>query len=222
MKKFLGLLVILTMIASNCLAITFSQPVEIGNFGANMRSGGISIKNASYVSEQPKKIYNSLIYSNGVARFGNGAEALYVHYGNSNNGIYKIGSNDIKNTLDIKLLWASIFKINSKNEQPMYFIRRDDSIPEIHYQYVLIGRGLDGSWKKYFDTEELCRKYMGRSSNVAIQKIELINDMIIAYYARSNYEYDHNFYARKVNERGEFRFKWDNKAQWFGVEQVIY
>lgn len=104
----------------------------------------------------------------------------------------------------------------------MYFIRKDNSIPEIHYQYILIGRGIDGNWKKYFDTEELCQKYMGRSSDVAIQKIELGNNLIVAYYARSNHEYDHNFYAGRVNERGEFRFKWNETAQWFSVEHIVY
>ena len=29
--------------------------------------------------------------------------------------------------------------------------------------------------------------------------------------------------ADKISEpEGEFRFKWDDKAQWFGVEQIVY
>ena len=47
MKKFLGLLVMFMIISSNCLAMTFSQPVEIGSVGGTPQ-GGFSIKGASY------------------------------------------------------------------------------------------------------------------------------------------------------------------------------
>ena len=31
-----------------------------------------------------------------------------------------------------------------------------------------------------------------------------------------------NSSTKRLTDEGEFRFKWDDKAQWFGIEQVVY
>lgn len=41
-------------------------------------------------------------------------------------------------------------------------------------------------------------------------------DMIIIEY--DNY----NPNTKRMYKEGEFRFKWDDAAQWFGIEQVVY
>ena len=199
-----------------------SSPVEVGKFGWNMRIGGIFIKDATYVSEQPKKTYDTLTYSNGVARFGKGDEALYLHYDMKSQPAFKIGSEDVKNTVPYSFVWSSILKLNANNGYTMYLVRKDYDIPEPYKQYVLIGRRPDGRWVKYFDIDELCNQYIGKNANVAIQKITFNGDTIIAQYARCNYPKDNNFYASKANEFGEFKFKWDEAAKWFSVEKITY
>ena len=199
-----------------------SGPVEVGKFGWNMRIGGIFIKDATYVSEQPKKTYDTLTYSNGVARFGKGDEALYLHYDMKSQPAFKIGSEDVKNTVPYSFVWSSILKLNANNGYTMYLVRKDYDIPEPYKQYVLIGRRPDGRWVKYFDIDELCNQYIGKNANVAIQKITFNGDTIIAQYARCNYPKDNNFYASKANEFGEFKFKWDESAKWFSVEKITY
>lgn len=202
----------------------FSTLVELGTFGWT-GNGGIYIKDATYVSEQPKKIYSTLSYSKGTARFGKGEDALYLHYDKDSSPHYKLGSQDIQSTIvyaPVDVGRSSIFKVNVNNGYLMYLISKNYDIPEPRKQYVLIGRRPDGKWVKYFDTDDLCNQYIGKNANVAIQKITSNGDTIIAQYARCNYPKDNNFYASKVNERGEFRFKWDEAAKWFGVEKIIY
>ena len=76
---------------------------------------------------------------------------------------------------------------------------------------------------KYFDTEDLCKQYIGEDSNISIQEIISNGDTLIAIYARCNYSpYDKNFDVLNADELGEIRFKWDESAKWFGVEKIIY
>ena len=35
-------------------------------------------------------------------------------------------------------------------------------------------------------------------------------------------EYNRNYIQQGYIKEGEFRFKWDEAAQWFDVEQVVY
>ena len=77
MKKFLGLLILLMMIASNCLAMTFSQPIEIGWIGISQVSkgaGGFMFKNETYNNGSYYTGYkkdNKDSYGKGNVQFGN-------------------------------------------------------------------------------------------------------------------------------------------------------
>ena len=202
----------------------FSSPVEIGKFGAGeFTRGGCLIDNASYISETPTKKYerdkNRWVYFKGTARFGDGDDALYFHYdmGMNKSPHYKFGSNDINNTLPYENEYgATIFKINANNGHTMYFLRKVYNAPAPYKQYTLIGRRPDGKWVKYFDTELLCKQYLGDSLNASIQNITMNGDTIVANYSRFNYR------TGKVEESGEFRFKWDEAAKWFSVEKITY
>ena len=201
----------------------FSSPVEIGFFGYGERFTGTLIKGASYASEQPRYIEgHGQVYSKGVARFGNSDDAIYLHYGNSN---FNIGSNDVKNTISYDYGYgATIFKINATNGYTMYLLKKVYYVP-LHQErefYVLIGQRPDGKWVKYFNTEDLCKQYMGNSKNVSIPKVSANGDTIIVNYARCNHlpkEMGGYFYEKLADEFGEFRFKWDEAAKWFSVEK---
>ena len=204
----------------------FSQPVEIGDFGYGERFTGTLIKGASYVNAQPKYVNNhGLVYPKGIARFGDGNDALYLHHGNDN---FKIGGKDLKNTILYDYGYgATILKVSATNGYTMYFLKKVYYIP-VHQErefYILIGQRPDGKWVKYFDTENLCKQYMGKSENVSIQKITSNGDTIIVNYARCNRlpkEMMGYFYEKLADEFGEFRFKWDAATQWFSVEKITY
>lgn len=197
----------------------FSNPVEIGNFGWTDYGGfGVSINKASYISETPKKDSNVLVYYKGVARFGSGKDAIYLHYDKHgfNDGTsvgFKLGSENVQNAIPYDYFWTTIFKVNVNNGYMMYLLKKYDYAFRTN-QYVLIGCRPDGKWVKYFDTENLSKQYLGNSSNVTIQKIAANGDTIVANYVRNQ--------NGKVAESGEFRFKWDEAAKWFGVEKITY
>lgn len=86
MKRFLVLLVMLMMITSSCLAMTFSQTEEIGWLGISQvakGAGGFMFKkelsnNGSYYTGYNKSNKDS--YGKGTVKFGNGTDVVCIHY----------------------------------------------------------------------------------------------------------------------------------------------
>lgn len=221
-KKILSLLVlILLTISSNCFAITFSQPVKIGAIVyANM--GGFVFKQVSHNDGTLRNDRGSIqrkAYDHGVARFSEGSDALYLHYTaykNANErGFSKFGASDIDNTINVNIMIPEIFKITSNEGITLYAINDSYDLPE-EFTYTLIGRRKDGKWVKYFDTNDITAKYFGKSG-YWLKNFIVNGDNISIYYEL----YSKGYYRNPIG-RGEFRFKWDDKAQWFGVEQIKY
>ena len=226
MKKFLGLLVMLMMIASNCLAMTFSQPVEIGNFVA-VNVGGFSFRSVSENNGTLVKNGRKGVYERGIARFGNDSDALFFHYKNGtlekrySDYIMAFGSDNIKNTVNVNVMTPKIYKINSDNGITFYLIKDGYDLPEENC-FTLIGRRKDGVWVKYFETVQVTDKYFGKppkvwsANSIWCDNFKLAGDTMVIEYQQ------YNIVQKKYFKAGEFRFKWDDKAQWFGVEQVVY
>ena len=86
--------------------------------------------------------------------------------------------------------------------------------------YTLIGYNKNGDWVKYFDTDEIKKRYFGDKgssfSRLFITDLKCNENTIFIYYER----FDPNL--RKNVKVGEFRFKWDEAAQWFSVEKITY
>ena len=85
-------------------------------------------------------------------------------------------------------------------------------------KYVLLGRKSDGIFVKYFDTWIISETYFGQGKR--IPPGAFYSD----WYCKGNtvvIEYSKYDKMGKI-KIGEFRFKWDEKAQWFSVEQVKY
>ena len=221
MKKFFGLLLMSMMIASNCLAMTFSQPVRVGCVEAyGIVGGGYKIKDAVHNSGTLYESKNEKYYKNGVASFGSGNNLIYLHYNDKNyndkNSIRSYGGKNLENTFRFTQAYGCDFnQIKTDGDITLYMVHewQFDFIGE---KYVLLGRYKDGTFVKYFDTWEVSEKYFGTKyppSNF-YDKWYCRGDTIIIEYAR---------YNKSVKVKaGEFRFKWDDKAQWFGVEQVVY
>ena len=85
--------------------------------------------------------------------------------------------------------------------------------------YFIIGKRQDNVWVKYIDIPDITKRYFGKNRLISYSHPVIKNDTII---------FEHSMINQKPGGRlefvkaGEFRFKWDDAAQWFGVEQVVY
>ena len=86
--------------------------------------------------------------------------------------------------------------------------------------YILLGMQSDGKWVKYFDTRDIKKKYFreatARKDIPCFVRGQSKGDTISVVYQRVNSN------TKRLADEGEFRFKWDDGAQWFGIEQVVY
>ena len=212
MRRFLGLMMFICLLFSgNCFAMQFSQPVEIGVTGYKQAGGiGVMIKgatynNGSYYTKFKKNNRNS--YEKGVARYGNGKDALYVHY-NFGKDDLRFGGKDIENTIANDYLIIQMYKINSDEQITLYPLYNTYG-PELNY--IIIGRRPDGRFVKYIDTNEITKRYFGWNgediSPIVYRNISTQGDTLIIEYQKRN------------GIKGNFYFKWDDNAQWFGVKQ---
>ena len=85
MKRFSVLLITLMMIASNCFAMTFSQPIKLGRFYTQIqRSSGFHAEGASSNKgtryDKVAKYIKNYGWDKGLATFGEGIDALYIYY----------------------------------------------------------------------------------------------------------------------------------------------
>ena len=235
MKKFLVILgALLIIFSSNCFAMTFSQPVKIGEVGG-LPSGGFSIKGASYndgssyKNGQFDKEWNEKLYERGIAIFGDKMNPLYMHYDCSMNknrqyaDMYspKFGN---KNGTKFVSLGAGegetvhISQIKNDGDITLYLLCGEGSVAGT-VNYVLLGVRPDGVWLKYFDSREITKKYFGE--NINLMKKPWYKDFICQRNTLIM-KYDRYRDPKGYVNEGEFRFKWDDKAQWFGMEQVVY
>ena len=242
MKKILGVLLLLLIMSANCFAMRFSQPLETGfSIIKTQVGGGTIVKNATQNNgDFYKRTYNGqtivfdgkgknnlVKYGKGVASFGKGADALFAHYDSySKDSKVYFGGQNIKNTIpiDSMIYGEEIFKIATDEGITFYMIHTSYDLPDETW-WTLIGRRKDGVWVKYFSSLEVTKKYFGKQGNVwnglsiCCDNFRVNDDTIIIEYSR--YNKNSGKRGNPIKE-GEFRFKWNDSAQWFGVEQIIY
>ena len=205
--------------------LKFLKSVQIGEVTLPPM-GYFDIKKSDYHSGTPctEKGYEHLgLYAKGIARFGNGDDALYFHY-DANNGHYngmvsRFGSQDFKNTVeDFPGIPTIVWKIKTNVGKTFYLLEHGDAAG-FGSQITLIGKNEKGKFVKYFNTYKIKDTYLGEKNHRGIgdewNKISFQDNTIIIRYGKYG---SYN----KFNAIGEFRFKWDEAAQWFGVEQIVY
>lgn len=215
MKKIFGLIVTLMMISANCFAMTFSQPVKIGSVSvAGGPSDGIKIDGATSIKDF-STVKNVKGYTKGIARFGN---SLYFYFNKEYfdqhfNGygtdldrkVSRFGGTDVKNT-------APIFTFEGNTQ--IYRIKNDGGI-ELYLAQTetggggsiqVFGKTKEGKWVRYFNTND-ARKSFGIPNRSYIESFFMVDDEIILQFSPG-----------RMRQDGELRYKWDDKAQWFGVE----
>lgn len=233
-KKIFLILTALVIFSSKCFAMTFSQPVEIGKVGGQP-VGGFWIKGAtqnsgtSYKNGQFDKEWKTKLYEKGIAIFGNGKNPLYLHYDcskNKNRGYQdayspKFGNKNATKTVSLGAgegQAVHVSQIKNDGNITLYLLCGEGPVAGT-VDYVLLGVRADGAWVKYFDTREITDKYFGENLGLTkkpwYRNFLCRGDTLTISYER------HQGKRGYVNE-GEFRFKWDDKAQWFGVEQIVY
>lgn len=209
--------------------MTFSQPINLNAYAvqssiSNIKRGFV-IKNATRnegdVSFKATSSFDGKMrtyYSKGIACFGESEDALYAHYDvkKDSRNVY-FGSKNYNNTFPIfgmfEFQGENIYKINTDEGIVVYLIESGGEIPGL--SYYLLGRRKDGIWVKYIDTDDIIKNYFGRTFLMC--NLKKVNDNTIIFKFRSGHRVSDAKYIE-----GEFRFKWDEAAQWFGVEQVVY
>ena len=220
MNNIFYFVMILLIIPQTCLAMIFSQPVKIGGGVTWSQAGGFLVNGAINNKVENNFYRGGRIterFSKGVAQFGNGNEIVYEHYDYEK---YKtqvlIGDENTSNTFSVEGIENGlIYSIKNDSNIKMYMILLGN---DIHWEdgYLIFGKRADGRFVKYLDTYELRKKYFGNSgSSITFGDIVFNKDTITIFYEQQTSLY-------KFTRIGEFRFKWDEEAQWFGIEQVVY
>ena len=224
MKRFVLLAVMIIgciIYSGTVFAMQFYQMEKIGSIGVSQRNGGIRIENSIYNSGKYFNKYdknNTTSYDKGFAKFGKGDEALYIYYNSYQKepSRMRVGTEDVNNTIVMNMLWDSLFRVKASNGKVLYcinFAYGPDS------QWCIVGCHSNGKFVKYIDTEEISKRYFGITTTqtgapfVIYKKLRCDGDTILIEYTSAH---------RDEGIKGEFRFKWDEAAQWFSIEQVAY
>ena len=220
----------------------FSQPVYIGHAGrypfigqSPYYKGGVFFEGVSYnngnILKRGEDAKNTE-YGTGLARWGDGKDALYCKYECSNWYDNSVVSHFTEQKLSFggknqyilsETSWRDISKIETNQGitlYALYFRYKSSTILDI------IGYRQDGSWVKYISMDSIATKYFNKEdarmliyggkswADGITESIKCHKDTIIVPY--------HHTISNKNQESGEFRFKWDEKAQWFGVDKITY
>ena len=236
MKDLFNFILTITIIyftSSSCLAVTFEKATELGSVSSLSPSGAFKIEGAVFNKGEfstDKEYEGTKVYNKGLACFGMGEAALYIHYDNSyvkskdfmlkafhSQELKKscqIGDReDMKNIFPMPLAFPhafNIYKIENDKGINLYLLQYDvDTLPS----YKAVGKRPDGKWVKYFDTEA-AEKYYGMKLAFC-HNFYLKDNKVIFEYGRYNSE------EKKFETYIELQFIWNDKDQWFGVDQAV-
>ena len=221
-----------------CSAKVISQPVQIGkvSFAEDREPlDGFIFEgtNSNIWQEKSKFVPNA--YKKGIASWGNIHNKIYIHYSYTDNkyGHYIVtlyGDEATDNTIKVWTYRNKIFSLDTDKNINLFLIDSDIAQP-CDKNYTLIGKRQDGKFVKYFDVRTLLDQYCGvtkmtldeynknpeRGVSYFLKNIEIKNDTFVFPY----YKY---YWTNKNNHIlvGEIRCKWDENAQWFSVDNVVY
>ena len=220
-KKFWVMVIfaVMFLLSENVSAMTFSQPVKIGKI-IYPPSADMVIEDSTYTSNPPSgKFQNQNTYAyNTIAGFSNGEDSIYVHHMPKHNVNPRVGDKDINKSVPIGygLYGFTIYQIPNDSATKLYMIRPDEAMAVV-LDYTLVGKKADGTFVKYFSFRDIWNKYVGNNrpnGRIFTENVHCEGDSIIIKYTH---------YEKHVKKDiGEIRFKWDDAAQWFGIEHIVY
>lgn len=228
--SFITLIIAYLFSINIAFAMQFSQPEKLGYFYGSA-IGGFGMMGASqnngkeYIPRVQGTHDYSNLYGKGTALFGEGDAALYWHYDfyqyhrrNPYEGqkwAVRVGGKNIENTYDLPILLYEagydIYRMTSDKGLVLYLLQHSSAISIKSFQ---IFGWYSGKFYRYIDSERLTDMYFSKQRNrYTIPSYELSSvsgDTLIFKY------------STEYGAKGEFCFKWDEDAQWFSVEQVVY
>ena len=230
-RIFIGLFASLVVLVSVCSAMQFSQLVELGRIGGDPGGGfeidGADYNNGSFYKGQRGR---GALYEKGVARFGDERNALWVYYdcsrgkGRTYREAYTPLFGNKERTVGVNLRAGEgdgirVYSIKNDCDITLFFVAGNGCVFGAEH-YVIMGYNKEGKFVKYIDIREIAEKYLGKRNmgmkGAYLGRYYCRDDTIIAEYIDPRISKD---FQTPV---GEFRFQWDEKAQWFGVEHVVY
>lgn len=235
MKKICLMLMMWIFFSTNCFAMTFSQPVKIGEVSLTPM-GLFEVNGYSYHNGTPSKARGfEECYEKGLAKFGDGKDALYFHYDANKkvaipnteyfDVLSRFGSQDAKNAVQVSVgIPTTIWLIKTDSEMTFYMLGYGEASTSKGNYHTLIGKRKDGTFVKYFDTYEIKGRYFNRKVPLPSRDSVLTDERGKYFFDRDTIilRYGKDSGYNQFNAIGELRFKWDDAAQWFGVEHVVY
>lgn len=235
-RKFILIIMIFFFMVGNCYAMNFSQIVKMGSVSGNP-VGGFSIEgarqnNGSIYSRAGMNLKKwGTLYEKGVARYGNINYGLWVYYDCSNEKTRQywdayspqFGNKERSVTIPLEAGEGAYVQVNSIGNDAgitMYLLHSERAGKFTIRRYVVMGYDKTSKLVKYIDTHDILNKYFGEKNimmnGIHLEKFYCSGDTIIVEYVdpRSSYGWK--------SPAGEFKFTWDEAAQWFGVEQAVY
>lgn len=228
MKKIIGILIgVIFLLPLHAQAMNFIKITEIGYVGAPTQSpySGFIIRGESFNSGvaylEPNATFENKpvkSYKSGVARFGEGSGALFCKYdfnAEFNRSISFGGENNYITTLDGSD--KKIYKLENDENLPIYVIYHNYCVTDLK----IVGKMKNGKWVTYIDSKKISDKYFGGNDGYKLDGGIMYNtpvckgDSIVVTYYRWTWK-------GETATVGEFRLKWDNAAEWFGIEQIVY
>lgn len=222
-KKFLSIVIgVILFLPITAEAMNFDKITEIGFVGSPVQSPyhGFIVSGENFNSGNAYIETDNTIrsYTKGVARFGEGEKALFCKYdfnADFNNSISFGGENNYIATLDGKD--KKIYKLQNDANLPMYVIYHNYCVTDLK----IVGKTKEGKWVNYVDSKKISDAYFNGNDAYKLDGGVMYNppvcrgDAIIITYYRWTWK-------GETPTEGEFKLKWDNAAEWFGIEQIIY
>lgn len=195
-------------------AIEFSQPVKLGTFEWNQVGHGFMIEGATYNhGDKYTKIRGkaSKGFGKGMAQFGQGKDAIYISYDvYQKEPVAYMGNRNMSSFVDFGSVRKVIYCVDSDSDLVVYPL----SVVHSFFDFELVGKRRDGTFVKFVDSNDISEAYFRRKygCDYSLNTMRVEGDTIVVPYS-----------CQFGNlEKGEFHFQWDEDAQWFGVEQVVY
>lgn len=223
-RKIIAALSCAMMFCGNAFAMQFEQPEKIGDVGG-VPTVGFIIRGTSTNSGTLNVRGKFKVYDKGVATFGRGDDELYFYYDctkkDKTSNLPQFGGKSKANLVAVRANEGencSVSRLPNDSNITMYLLKNTGPVAGTT-NYILLGKRGDGIFVKYIDMELVLKQYFGKEhfgmkgpwfNNCYVQ-----GDTVVIEYQL--FAFKQGYY-----KGGEFRFKWDEAAQWFGVEQVVY
>lgn len=210
----------LGLFSNSAVAMELSQPVKLGTFNWSQVGHGFSFEGETFNRGDKYTKYrdNAKGYGKGMAAFGHGKDMVYVSYNGYTTPLQiRVGNQDMSSYVDTSQLHTVLYLITTDSGITLYPVSKGHSYED----FELIGKRVDGTFVTYVSWEDIMEAYFKNAPNYGgsnchgdylVGKMYTEGDTIVVPYKSRS----------PTGGDGEFRFQWNEDAQWFGIERIIY